>query len=71
MVMSTSAPIVSHMSIFIFSYFLLNTGLNVRLPPGMAIASVLAGTVGIFVYLAVDWSISRRKEISDEHRPQA
>ncbi|HTI50557.1 MAG TPA: hypothetical protein VL475_06390 [Planctomycetaceae bacterium] len=58
--MSTSTPMISHMSIFIFSYFLLNTGLNVRLPPGMAVASVLAGTAGIFVYLAIDWSLTRR-----------
>jgi hypothetical protein len=69
MVMSTSAPMISHMSIFIFSYFLLNTGLNVRLPPGMAITSVLAGTAGIVVYLAVDWSLSRRKAAGDENRP--
>jgi hypothetical protein len=59
-IMTDSEPMISRMSIFIFSYFLVNAGVSNRLPPAMALTCVLFGTIGFVAYFAFEWSASIR-----------
>jgi hypothetical protein len=60
--MNASAPVISHMSIFIFSYFLVHAGVSNCLPPESAVNCVLIGTLGFISYFAFEWSAYRRGE---------
>lgn len=52
---------ISHMSIFILSYFLVHTGVSGRMPPPIALDFVLAGTIGFIAYVMFEWSSNERR----------
>lgn len=58
--MNAPAPLISNMSVFIFSYFLVNAGVSNRLPPNSAVNCVLIGTVGFIAYFAFEWTAHLR-----------
>lgn len=62
--MNGSAPMISNMSTFIFSYFLVHAGVSNRLPPETAVNCVLIGTIGFIAYFAFEWSASLRNTAS-------
>ena len=58
--MNSAAPMISHMSIFILSYFLVHTAVSGRMPPALAIDFVLAGTIGFIAYVMFEWSATQQ-----------
>ncbi|HTI49991.1 MAG TPA: hypothetical protein VL475_03530 [Planctomycetaceae bacterium] len=60
--MQATPRLVSRMSIFILSYVLLMAGLQsqTHLHEFWGVADLLAGTAGIVLYFALDWSATSR-----------
>jgi hypothetical protein len=59
--MNTPPALISRMSIFILSFFLVHTGVAIhRLPPPFAVNCVLVGTVGFIAYFGLEFAAFQR-----------